>query len=51
MDERVISCDVEIERVVTATGVEALIKITIDPDWDGPFSFTLRASEAGLVII
>jgi hypothetical protein len=51
LDERVISCDVEIERTVTATGVDVLIKITIDPDWDGPFSFTLHASEAGLVIV
>lgn len=51
LDERVESCEIEIERVATATGVEVLIKITVVPDWDGPFVFTLRASEAGLVIV
>jgi hypothetical protein len=51
LDERVISAEVEIERVATATGVEVLITIKVDPDWDGPFEFTLRASEAGLVIV
>ena len=51
LDERVISCEVEIERVATETGVEVLITISVDPDWDGPFAFTLRASEAGLVIV
>jgi len=51
LDERVTSANVEIEQVKTATGIEALIKIEIDPDYDGPFEFTLRASEAGLVIV
>ena len=51
LDERVISADVSVERVATVTGVEVLITITIDPDWDGPFVFTLRSSEAGLVIV
>ena len=51
LDERVISADVTIERTLTATGVELLIKIQVEPDWDGPFEFTLRASKAGLVIV
>ncbi len=51
LDERVISAEVGIERVATATGVEVLVTIKVDPDWDGPFEFTLRASEAGLVIV
>jgi hypothetical protein len=51
LDERVTSANVEIEQVKIATGIEALIKIEIDPDYDGPFEFTLRASEAGLVIV
>lgn len=51
LDERVISCEVEINRVVTTTGVEVLVTIKVDQDWDGPFEFTLRASEAGLKII
>lgn len=51
LDERVTSANVEIEQVRTATGIEALLKIEIDPDWDGPFEFTLRASEAGLVTV
>jgi hypothetical protein len=51
LDERVTTANDEIEQVRTETGVEALIKISVDPDWDGPFEFTLRASEAGLVIV
>lgn len=51
LDERVISAEVEIERTATATGVEVLVTIKVDPDWDGPFEFTLRASEAGLKIV
>jgi hypothetical protein len=51
LDERVISAEVTIERVATATGVEVLVTIQIDPDWDGPFEFTISASEAGLKIV
>jgi phage baseplate assembly protein W len=51
LDERIISADVTIERTMTATGVELLIKIQVEPDYDGPFEFTISASEAGLVIV
>lgn len=51
LDERVISCEVSIERVMTATGVEVLVTIKVDPDWDGPFEFTISVSEAGLKIV
>jgi len=51
LDERVISADVTIERAMTATGVELLITIQVEPDYDGPFEFTISASEAGLVIV
>jgi hypothetical protein len=51
LDERVISAEVTIERVATATGVEVLVTIQVDPDWDGPFEFTISASEAGLKIV
>jgi hypothetical protein len=45
-DERIASAGVEIEQTRTDSGgLDALILIKIETDDDGPFEFTLRASE------
>lgn len=45
-DERITSADVEIEQTITDSGgVDAVIVIKIITDDDGPFEFTVRASE------
>ncbi len=45
-DERITSAGVEIEQTrIDSGGLDALILIKIETDDDGPFEFTLRASE------
>ena len=45
-DERIASAGVEIEQTRTDSGgIDALILVKIETDDDGPFEFTLRASE------
>ena len=45
-DERIASAGVEIEQTRTDSGgLDALILVKVETDDDGPFEFTLRASE------
>jgi hypothetical protein len=44
-DERIVSAEVEVEQIRTESGIDATILVKIVTDDDGPFEFTLRASE------
>lgn len=44
-DERIVSAEVEIEQERTEGGIDATILVKVETDDDGPFKFTVRASE------
>lgn len=51
LDERVISADVSVEQIREPGGITARITIEVTPDFDGPFRFTINASQAALEIV
>lgn len=50
LDERVVSCDVTLVQTHTSGGIRLRIRIEVTPDFDGPFAFTITASEAALEV-
>lgn len=48
LDERVQSASVSVAQERTSGGINAVITVTVTPDFSGPFQFTMRASELAL---
>jgi hypothetical protein len=51
LDERVVSADIDLSQEVSAGGITLVINATIEADFDGPFQFTIRASEAAVEVV
>lgn len=50
LDERVVSATVDLKQTRTTGGLVLTIVVTVDPDFDGPFSFTITAAEAAIEV-
>lgn len=50
LDERVTSASVTLVQTRTAGGIVLTIAVEVTPDFDGPFAFTITASQAALEV-